>query len=123
MQARALATSGQQAINLSVPIQRGQGVLEAGTFIDSGGQRAVIASQVEGVLAAGVDSDFPDPADGHTFNGRIAIYTSGRLLWPQVRTANPGFVFDPVSISTLKAKNITFEAVATGFGNQWILEP
>jgi hypothetical protein len=47
---------------LAVSIARNQGVLEAGTFIDSGGQRALIASQVEGFLAAVVDSDFPDPA-------------------------------------------------------------
>jgi hypothetical protein len=106
---------------LSVPIQRNQGVLEAGTFIDSGGQRALIASQVEGVLSAVVDSDFPDPPE--SLSGRFAIYTSGRFTWPQVRTANPSFVFDPVSINTLKAKGITFEAVASGFGNQWIREP
>jgi hypothetical protein len=78
------------------------------------GNRATIATQVEGVLAAGVDSDFPDPPDTHSLSGQIAIYTSGRFLWPQVRTANPSFVFDPVSINTLKAKNITFEAVAFG---------
>jgi hypothetical protein len=77
---------------LSVPIQRNQGVLEPGTFIDIDGQRAVIASQVEGVLAAVVDSDFPDPPD--SLSGRIAVYTSGRFLWSQVRTANPSFVFD-----------------------------
>jgi hypothetical protein len=69
---------------------------------------------MEGVLAATVDSDFPDPADGHTFNG---------LIWPAVREANAAFVFDPVAINTLKAKGITSEAVATGFGNQWIREP
>jgi hypothetical protein len=41
----------------------------------------------------------------------------------QVRTANPSSVFDPVSNNTLKVKGITFEAVASGFGNQWIREP
>ena len=65
---------------------------------------------MEGVLAATVDSDFPDPADGHSFNGLIAIYTSGRFIFPAVREANPSFVFDPTAINTLKAKGITFEA-------------
>jgi hypothetical protein len=37
---------------LSVSVQRNQGVLEAGSFITLDGQRALVASQVEGVLAA-----------------------------------------------------------------------
>jgi hypothetical protein len=37
-----------------------------------------------------------------------------------VREANPGFVFDPVAINTLKAKGITFEAAFSGFGNYWV---
>ena len=82
--------------------------LKPGTFIDVDGKRAVIGTQVEGVLAARVDSDFPEPPE--ELSGRIAIFTSGRLLWPVVRNANPAFVFDPVSINTLKAKGITFEA-------------
>ena len=64
---------------LSVPIGRGQGVLKFGTFIDSGGNRATIATQVEGVLASTVDSDFPDPPDD--LSGRIAIYVSGNFSW------------------------------------------
>ena len=52
---------------------------------------------VEGVLAATVDSDFPDLPD--SLSGRIAIFTPGRFLWPTVRNANPGFVFDPVAIN------------------------
>jgi hypothetical protein len=53
-------------------------------------------------------------------DGQIAIFTGGRFLWPAVRNANPAFVFDPVSINTLKAKNITFEPVFSGSGNNWI---
>jgi hypothetical protein len=106
---------------LAVSIARGQGTLEAGTFIDLDGDRALIASQVEGVLSAVVDSDFPDPPD--SLSGRFVMYTGGRFLWPQVRTANPAFVFDPVSINTLKAKGITFEATFSGFGNRWVGRP
>jgi hypothetical protein len=84
------------------------------------GLGSFVGSTRPGVLAAVVDSDFPDEPD--SLSGRFAIYTSGRFLWPQVRTANPSFVFDPVSINILKAKGITFEAVATGFGNHWIRE-
>jgi hypothetical protein len=65
--------------------------------------------------------DFPEPPD--SLSGRIAIYTSGRFLWPAVRNANPGFVFDPVAINTLKTKGITFEATFSGFGNYWVREP
>jgi len=96
-------------------------VLEAGTFIDLDGNRASIASQVAGVLAAVVNMDFPDPPE--SLSSRIAIYTSGRFLWPTVRTANPAFVFDQVSIDTLKAMGITFEVVFSGFGNHWIGRP
>jgi len=81
----------------------------------------LIASQVEGVLSAVVDSDFSDPPE--SLSGRFAIHTGGRFLWPTVRNANPSFVFDPVSIKALKAKGITFEAAATGFGNQWVGRP
>jgi hypothetical protein len=106
----------------SVPIQRGQGVLRFGSFVDADGNRATVATQVEGILAATVDSDFPDPADGHSFNGLIAIYTSGRFIWPAVREANPAFVFDPIAINTLKAKGITFEATFSGVPEPWIRE-
>ena len=37
--------------------------------------------------------------------------------------ANPAFVFDPVSINTLKAKGISFEAVFAGAGESWISQP
>jgi hypothetical protein len=78
-----------------------------------------LAGAVEGVLAARVDSDFPDPPD--EFSGRIAIYTNGRFLWSAGRKANPGFVFDPVSINTLKTKGITFEAAYVN--NRWVGAP
>ena len=96
-------------------------MLEAGSFIDLDGNRALIASQVEGVLAAPVDSDFPDPPDD--LSGRIAIYTAGRFFWPAVRNANPAFVFDQVSVDLLKSKGITFEPVFSGVGNTWIGRP
>jgi len=84
-----------------------------------------VPSDFQSVLAfetaATVDSDFPDPPD--SLSGRIAIYTSGRFIWPAVREANPSFVFDPVSITTLKAKNITFEATFSGFCNHWVGRP
>jgi len=106
---------------LSVPLARGQGTLEAGCLVDSAGQRAVIASQVEGVLAAPVNTDFPDPPND--LSGRIAVYTGGRFLWPAVRRANPAFVFDQVSVDVLKSKGITFEAVASGSPTGWISRP
>ena len=59
---------------------------------------------------------FPDPPE--ELSGEIAIYTAGRFLWPAVRAANPAFVFDPVAISTLKAKGLTFEAAY--FNNRWV---
>ena len=34
-----------------------------------------------------------------------------------VRAANPGFVFDQVSVDTLQTKNITFEPAFSGIGN------
>jgi hypothetical protein len=87
-------------------------VLPFGSFIDVDGNRAAVATQVEGVLAATVDSDFLDSPD--SLSGQIAIYTSGRFIWPAVREANPAFVFDPVAINTLKAKGITFESDLLG---------
>ena len=60
-----------QLRTLSVPIQRGQGILRFGSFIDADGNRATIAPQVEGILAATVNSDFPDPDD--SLSGQIAI--------------------------------------------------
>jgi hypothetical protein len=91
-----------QLQTLCVPIQRNQGMLEYGSFIDADGNRALIATQVEGVLATTVDSDFPEPPD--SLSGRIAIYTSGRFLWSAVRAANPCFVFNPVSINTVQSR-------------------
>jgi hypothetical protein len=41
----------------SVPIQPNQGRLEAGTFITIDGERALIASQVEGVLVTQLETD------------------------------------------------------------------
>jgi hypothetical protein len=74
------------------------------------------------LLGATVDTDrFPDPPK--ELSGQIAIYTSRPFLWPAVRNANPAFVFDPVSINILKAKNITFEAVFSGNGEHWIGRP
>jgi hypothetical protein len=56
-------------------------------------------------------------------NGQIAVYTNGRFLWPAIRKANPGFTFDEVSISTPRAKGITFEPVFAGAGESWIGRP
>jgi hypothetical protein len=71
---------------LCVAIQPGQGILRFGSFIDAGGNGAVIATQVESVLSATVDSALPDPRD--SLSGQIAIYTSGNFIWPAVREAN-----------------------------------
>jgi hypothetical protein len=60
-----------QLQTLCVSIQRNQGVLRFGSFIDADGNRALIATQVEGVLAATVDSDFPPDPD--SLSGQIAI--------------------------------------------------
>jgi hypothetical protein len=59
-----------------------------------------------------------DPAEPEAFGWvQIAIYTAGRFLWSAAREANPAFVFDQVSIDTLKAKGVTFEATFSGSGN------
>ncbi|MBV8275733.1 MAG: hypothetical protein JO170_10820 [Verrucomicrobia bacterium] len=105
-----------QLQTLCVPIQRNQRVLGFGSLIDADGNRAKIATQVEGVLAATVDSDFRDPPD--SLSGKIVIYTAGRFLWSAVRAANPGFVLDPVAINTLKVRGLTFEAAYVN--NRWV---
>jgi hypothetical protein len=48
-------------------------------------------------------------------NSMSPTHTGGRFLWSAVR--NSGFVFDQVSVDTIKAKGITFEPVFSGVGN------
>src|SRR6516165_4869863 len=81
-------SSAAQAVLIRVALGRARQVP-----FDLDGFRASIASQVEGVSAARVNSDFPDPRD--ELSGRIAIYTGGRFLWPAVPNANPPFCFRP----------------------------
>ena len=46
-------------------------------------------------------------------------FVAGVFSGLAVRNADPTFVFDPVSINTLKANGITFEPVFSGAGNRW----
>ena len=77
--------------------------------IDIDSNRALIATQVEGV------SQPPLTAIAFRIHPRNSAarsqFTDGRFLWSAVRAANPAFVFDPVAINTHRAKGITFEAV------------
>ena len=59
------------------------------TTVDIDGQRAAIASQVAGVLAAVVNSDFPDPPD--SLSGRIAIYPKFRNWAAKLTKFTPHF--------------------------------
>jgi hypothetical protein len=94
--------------------------LKPAPFIDVDGNRASISSQVEGVLSARVYSDeLPEPPE--EFSAVTAIFTSGRFLWSALRRANPSFVFDPVSINTLKGNGLTFEGAYSN--NRWIGRP
>jgi len=97
-------------------------VVEPGTFITPDGERALIATQAEGVLATRLDTDeFPVEAPYTESSGRIAIYTGGEFLWPAVRNTKPGFVFDQVSIDVLKKQGITLEAAYVD--NRWARRP
>jgi hypothetical protein len=66
---------------------------EAGTFVTLDGNRAVIAGQVEGVLAALCETLI-----------RLSFLIPSRSI-------------------PIKAKNITFEGTFSGFGNYWVREP
>jgi hypothetical protein len=90
--------------------------------IDADGNRALIASQVAGLLAATVNTDeLPEPP--WELSGRIAIYTAGRFLWRAVREANPAFIFDQVSVDLLKSRGISFEPTFSGVMNYWVGRP
>lgn len=79
-----VACDPSQVQTLCVPIQRGQGLLKYGSLVDGDGNRAMIATQVEGVLAAAVNTDeLPEPP--YDLSGRVATYTGGRFLWRTVR--------------------------------------
>jgi hypothetical protein len=99
----------------AIPVRAAQGRLLFGSFLTEDGDRALVPNQVEGLLATSINSD-AQPEDG-----AAVVYTHGRFIWSAVRAANPGFVFDPVAINTLKAKGITFEPAWSN--THWIGRP
>ena len=105
---------------LTIPVRAGQGRLERGCFLTWDGFRALAPSQIGGVLSLGIDSD--NCPDGHA----VAVYTKGRFGWRQICIANPDLVLlmDALSITSLAARQITFEAVASGApSHPWISLP
>src|SRR5215469_12465033 len=105
---------------LTIPLRADQGRLQRGTFLTWDGHRSLAPSQINGVLSLDIDSDqWPD---GHA----VAVYTKGRFGWRQICIANPDVVLlmDGLSISSLAARSITFEAVASGApSHPWISLP
>ena len=90
---------------LAIGLKAGQGRLGLGTLVTLDGERALTPARAAGVLDHSIDTDVWE--DG----GVLTIYTGGRFLWKAVVEANPGMVFDRLTISGLKAKGISFEAI------------
>ena len=102
---------------LTIPLQPDQGVLLFGSLVALDGTRALLPSHAAGVLSMTVNTDGMPP------DRAVAIYTRGRFLWHAVTSANPGMVFDELSIAGLKARGIDFEAVFSGAPERWISLP
>jgi hypothetical protein len=102
---------------LTIPLQPDQGVLLLGILIVLGGTRALLPAHAAGVLSMTVDTDGMPPDRAY------AIYTRGRFSFRAVTSANPGMVFDELSIAGLKARGIDFEAVISGAPERWISLP
>ena len=41
-------------------------------------------------------------------------------LWAPIKAANQSFVFDEISVNTLKARGLSFEPMFTGRPDYWI---
>jgi hypothetical protein len=95
---------------LTIPLRAGQGRLQRVTFLTSDGYRSLAPSQINGVLSLDIDSD--QCPDGYA----VAVYSKGRFLWRQICIANPVLVplMDALAITSLAARQLTFEAVASG---------
>jgi len=102
---------------LAIPLQPDQGVLLLGTLVVLDDTRALLPAHAAGVLSMTVDTDGMPPDRAY------AVYTRGRFLWRAVTSANPGMVFDELSIAGLKARGIDFEAVFSGAPERWISLP
>lgn len=102
---------------LAIPLQPDQGVLLLGTLIVLDGTRALLPAHAVGLLSMTVDTDGMPPDRAY------AIYARGRFLCRAVTSANPGMVFDELSIAGLKARGIDFEAVFSGAPERWISLP
>ena len=103
----------------SIGLRSGQGRLERGTFLTWDGERSLTPSQIHGVLSLPIDSD--TCPNGYA----VAVYTKGRFGWRQICIANPDLVplLDPLSITSLAARQLTFEAVAGVPSHPWISLP
>jgi hypothetical protein len=55
------------------------------------------------------------PVDRREYQDQKSLLLSLEQRWPAVRNANPAFFFDPVSISTLKAKGIHYRGGFLGY--------
>ena len=105
---------------LTVPLRAGQGRLQRGTFVTWDGYRSLAPSQINGVLSLDIDSG--QCPDGYA----VAVYTKGRFGWRQICIADPDLVLlmDALSITSLAARQLTFEAVASGApSHPWISLP
>ena len=102
---------------LAIPLQPDQGVLLLGTLVVLDGTRALLPAHAAGILSMTVDTDGMPPDRAY------AIYTRGRFSWRAVTSANPGMIFDELSIAGLKARGIDFEAVFSGTPEKWISLP
>jgi len=104
----------------AIPLRAGQGRLRRGTFLTWDGEKSLTPGQIRGILALDIDSDdCPD-------NYAVTVYTKGRFGWLAICRANPDLVplMDPVSITSLAARSITFEPVASGApSHPWISLP
>ena len=73
----------------------------------------------QGILSRTINTDSAFFQDGEA----VAIYTGGRFNWAAVTRANPGMLFDEISISGLAARGISFEAMYSGAPNWWTSLP
>jgi hypothetical protein len=101
----------------AIPLRANQGYRQRGTFLTWDGYRSLAPSQINGVLSLDIDSD--QCPDGYA----VAVYSEGRFAWHQICIANPDLVplMDALAITSLAARQLTFEAVASGArSHPWI---
>lgn len=102
---------------LAAPVKANQGRLQFGTLMTLDGFRTLVPSQAVGILAHSVDTDLWEDGDV------VTLYVGGRFAWKAIVEANPSIVFDPLTISGLRVRGLSFEAVYSGGPNQWISLP